>query len=130
MDRRCFSFVFITHVCLCTCLSKPVFYFRFVCIRILTTFFVCFFVCLLLVFCLFVCLSHSRIFHPFETSPLPVKAFPFWPLLGTHGHWAVRVLNVPHVLGHGATLYDGHLRGPLKPYLLSSVWHWSCHYLF
>ena len=25
-------------------------------------------------------------------SPLPVKGFKIWPSLGTHGHWAVRVL--------------------------------------
>ena len=27
-----------------------------------------------------------------ETSPLPVKGCECWPLLGTDGHWAVRVL--------------------------------------
>ena len=28
-----------------------------------------------------------------ETSPLPMKGFTFWPILGIHGHWAVRVLE-------------------------------------
>ena len=28
-----------------------------------------------------------------ETSPLPVKDCKCWPMLGTHSHWAVRVLN-------------------------------------
>ena len=38
--------------------------------------------------------SHLRIFHSHgdETSPLPVKGCKFWPMLGTHGHWAVSVL--------------------------------------
>ena len=35
--------------------------------------------------------------------------------------------NVPHILRHGPTLYNGYLRGPV---LLPSVWQWSCHYLF
>ena len=28
-----------------------------------------------------------------DTSPLPVKGFKFWPLLGTHGHWAAMVFK-------------------------------------
>ena len=28
-----------------------------------------------------------------ETSPLPVKGCKFWPMRGTFGHWAVRVLS-------------------------------------
>ena len=31
-------------------------------------------------------------FTHMETSPLPVKGCKFWPKLGTHGHWTVRVL--------------------------------------
>ena len=31
-------------------------------------------------------------FTQMETSPLTVKGRKFWPMLGTHGHWAVRVL--------------------------------------
>ena len=27
-----------------------------------------------------------------KTSPLPVKSYKFWPMLGTHGHWAVKFL--------------------------------------
>ena len=42
--------------------------------------------------CLLLLLSHSRIFTHMETSPLPVKGCKFWPMLSTHGHWAVRVL--------------------------------------
>ena len=37
-------------------------------------------------------LSSLSIFTHMEMSPLPVKGCEFWPMLGTHGHWAVRVL--------------------------------------
>ena len=43
--------------------------------------------------------SHSRIFTRMETSPLPVMGCKFWPMLGTHGHWAVRVLFSPNNYG-------------------------------
>ena len=48
-----------------------------------------------------------------ETSPLPVKGCTFLPMLGTHGHRALRVTCLPHILRHGPTLYNGHLRGPV-----------------
>ena len=32
-------------------------------------------------------------FTHMETSPLPVKGFKFWHILGTCGHWAVRVFK-------------------------------------
>ena len=35
-----------------------------------------------------------------ETSPLPVKGCKFWPLLGTHGYWAVRILYTYYDAGH------------------------------
>ena len=45
---------------------------------------------------MFVCFevfsSHSKICTHMETSPWPLKGYAFWPLLGTHGHWAVMVL--------------------------------------
>ena len=37
--------------------------------------------------------SHSRKFTHMEMSQLPVKDCNVWPLLSTHGHWAVRVLQ-------------------------------------
>ena len=37
-------------------------------------------------------LSHSRFFIHMEKSSLPMKCCKFWSMLGTHGHWAVRVL--------------------------------------
>ena len=44
-------------------------------------------------FCLFVVFSPTwKCFTYMETSSLPVKGCKFWPMLGTRGHWAVRVL--------------------------------------
>ena len=63
---------------------------------------------------LFVCFG---VYHPtqeilthMETSPLPLKSCKFWPMLGTHGHWGF--FSVPHLLWQGASVYNGHLRGP------------------
>ena len=59
------------------------------------------------------------IFVPLEnliwrrTSPLPVKGCKIWPILGTHGYWAVRVFSVPHSQWHGASVYNGLIRGPV-----------------
>ena len=72
---------------------------------------------------LFVCMFGGyrptrKFFTHIETSSLPVKGYTFWPMLGTHDHWAVRVLySVPHALWHGASVYNGNLRGlvTLKP---------------
>ena len=33
-----------------------------------------------------------KFFTHLETSPLPVEGCKFWPMLGTHDHWAVMVL--------------------------------------
>ena len=33
-----------------------------------------------------------ELFTNMEKSPLPVNGCKFWPMLGTHGHWAARVL--------------------------------------
>ena len=46
--------------------------------------------------------------QPLSRRPLPLKGCKFWPMLGTHGHWAV-----PHKLWHGAYIYNGHFRGPV-----------------
>ena len=44
-------------------------------------------------FCLFGVFRPTReFFTHMEKSPLPVKGCKFWPMLGTRGHWAVRVL--------------------------------------
>ena len=49
----------------------------------------------------------------FSTSPLPVKGCKFWPMLGTHGHEQWGFFSVPHLLWHGASVFNGHLRGPV-----------------
>ena len=38
--------------------------------------------------------------------------------------------NVPHLLWHGPTLYNGHLRGPVTLTPVAGVWQWSCHTCF
>ena len=44
--------------------------------------------------CLFGVLRPTReFFTDFEMSPLPVNGYKFLPMLGTHGHWSVRVLQ-------------------------------------
>ena len=70
--------------------------------------------------CLFVCnfTSHSRIFHSFGHVTIAGEGLQILPMLGTYGHWAVRVF-LP--LWYGASVYNGHLRGPLTL--------WSCHNL-
>ena len=35
-----------------------------------------------------------QFFTHMETTPLPIKGCKCWPMLGTRGHWAVRVLRV------------------------------------
>ena len=45
-------------------------------------------------------------------------------LLGTNRHWAV-FFRVPHLLWHGASVYND----PWHSHLLPSVWQWNCHYL-
>ena len=59
----------------------------------------------LICFCLLgVYRLNRKLFTHMETSPLPMNGCAFWPILGTHGHWAVRVLSVPHRLWHGASV--------------------------
>ena len=54
-----------------------------------------------------------RVFRPtreyfthLDTSPLPVKGYKFRPILSAHGHYAVRVFNVPHLLWNRQILYN------------------------
>ena len=64
-----------------------------------------------------------RIFHLFRD----VKGCNFWSMLGTYGHWAVRVLQLPHLLYHATSVDNGLIRG--HSHLMPSVWQWSCRYL-
>ena len=65
-------------------------------------------VCLVWVYC-----STRTFFTPMETSQLTVKGCKYWPMLCIHGHKAERVLSMLHILWHGASVYNGHLRGPV-----------------
>ena len=40
--------------------------------------------------------SHSSIFHSFEDVAITGEGYKCWPIHGTHGHWAVRVLLMCH----------------------------------
>ena len=43
--------------------------------------------------CFFVFFCPTQVFFThLETSPLPVKGSKFWSMLGTYGHWPVKVL--------------------------------------
>ena len=63
---------------------------------------------------LFVCPTREFFTH-LETSSLPMKDCKFWPMLGTYGHWTLirGFFSVPHLLLHGTSVYNDHLRGPV-----------------
>ena len=69
--------------------------------------------------------SLSRIFHSY--GDVTMTGCKCWALMAVV-HW--RFFGLPHLLWHRASLYAGHLRGPVAPYLLPTVWQWSCQYLF
>ena len=69
-------------------------------------------------FGLFVCLfwvfrPTRAFFTHLETSPLLVKGCKFWPMLGTHAIERWGFFGVPYLLWHGASVYNGHLQGPV-----------------
>ena len=77
------------------------------------------------------CIRNVQNFTDALMSPLPVKGCKFWPMLGCHGHWAVRVLYraTPTVTqGHPFIMVIS--EDPWHSHLLLSFWQWSCHYLF
>ena len=65
--------------------------------------------------CLWFKISPTReFFTRMEKSPLPVNGCWFWPMLGTHGHWAVRVFQcATPTVTNGSSVYNVHLRGPV-----------------
>ena len=67
--------------------------------------------------CLFGVLRPTQeFFTHIGTSLLSLKGFKFWPILGTHGHWAVRVLKLAY-----HTYCDmGH---PLIMIISEDTWH-------
>ena len=98
--------------------------------------------------CLFLCLfvfrptrEFSTHFFTFlETSPFVYLLVPleYISLIRRRHHCKILLAimaieqwgfySVPHLLWHGAFVFNGHLRGPVT--LLPSVWQWCCHYLF
>ena len=72
--------------------------------------------------------AHTKLSHWYVDFTITIH---IWPMLGTYGHWAVRVFfSVPHLLSHGASIYNGLSEDPWHSQLLPSAWEWSCHYLF
>ena len=51
--------------------------------------------------------SHSRVFTHMETSQLPVKGCKIWPCSALMGIEQWGFLSVPHLLWHGASVYNG-----------------------
>ena len=69
-------------------------------------------------------------FTHMETSQLPVKGCKFWPMPGTHGHWAVRVLLRATPTAILVPFIRIISEDPWHSQMLPSVWKGSCHYLF
>ena len=57
----------------------------------------------------FFCPTREFFTYHIETSQILKNKIK--PMLGIYNQWAVSFLNVPHLLWHGPTLYNGHLRG-------------------
>ena len=77
--------------------------------------------------------SHSRIFHSYgdvtitgEGLQILTYARHSWPF-GIE-QWGF--FSVPHLLWHWASVYNGHLRGPVTLVPIAEHLEWSCHYLF
>ena len=67
---------------------------------------------------LFVCLEFfvplERIFPSYGNVTIADEGLQIWPMLGTH--MAIELwgfLSVPHLLWHGASIYNGHIGGPV-----------------
>ena len=83
--------------------------------------------------CLFVCLKffaslekYSLIWRFFSWRHL--KGCKLWHMLGTNGHWAVRVLYTDFDKRHPFIIVIS--EDPWHSHVLPSVWQWSSHYLF
>ena len=64
-----------------------------------------------------------------ETSPLPVKGCKFYcSALMAIKQWGF--FWVPHLLWHGPTLYNSHLKDLWHSHLFKRALQWNCHYLF
>ena len=84
--------------------------------------------------CIFVCLGFSV---PLENFSLIWRRhhylwrtanFDLYSALMAIEQWGF--FNVSHLLRHGPTLYNGHLRGPVTLTPVAELWQRSSHYLF
>ena len=60
-----------------------------------------------------VCFGDFRPTREFFNHTIIGEGLKILTCLGTHGNWVARVLSVPHPLWQGASVYSGHLRGPV-----------------
>ena len=68
--------------------------------------------CILTEFRLTICPSHSRIFHSFwdiaiTGEGMKILTYVWHKVIGQWGF-----INVPHLICHGPTIFNGHLWGP------------------
>ena len=76
----------------------------------------------LFVLCLFgVYRPTQEFFTHLETSPLPVKGWIFYLCSALKAIEQRGFFSVPHLLWHGASVYNDHLQGPVNSHLLRSV---------
>ena len=61
--------------------------------------------------CLFVLSRSPLFFTNVETSTIPMKGCKFWPVLALMATEQWRLFSMPHLLWHGASVYNGHLLG-------------------
>ena len=78
--------------------------------------------------CNFPILCATFFFTDMETSPLPMKGCKFWTMLGTYEQWGF--FNVPHLLWHESSVYNGHLWGLVTLTPIAELVTVPCHYLF
>ena len=84
------------------------------------------FVCLFVCFGYFVPLENCSVIwrrHQWRTAN-----FDRCSALMAIEHWGF--FSVPHLLWHGASVYNGHLRGPVKFTPIAERLSWNSHYLF
>ena len=70
-------------------------------------------------------------FTHLETSPLPVKGWKFWPILGTYCHWAVRGLwRATPTVTWDICLECSTPRTRDTGTCCRALGQWSCHYMY
>ena len=63
--------------------------------------------------------SYSRIFHSYGDSPLPLKAANFDLCSALMAIEQLGFFSVPHLLWHGASVFNSHVHGPVTLTLIA-----------